>query len=117
MEKKKQEREQKKKAREALKKKKEAEKQKKKLKQKRKFDSSDSSDENNENIEYAKSDSDVDFDEVCPACYTSVGGRFQWICCEACPSWWHINCIDGGALRDMTPAERKTHIFICPHCQ
>lgn len=118
MERKKQEREMKKKEKEALKKQKEAEKQKKKSKAKRKrVPESDSSDENNENIHYAETDSDAEFEEVCPGCYTSVGGRFSWVGCEACPSWWHINCINGGAMRDLSPAERKTHIFICPHCQ
>ena len=70
--------------------------------QKRKQTEIESSDENDENIAYMESDDSVSsFDEGCPGCGLTTGGKKAWVGCNNCPSWWHKWCAGEDELVDM----------------
>lgn len=74
------------------------------------------SDESDENIPFMDS-SDEDTDVTCPGCLSSEGIDDEWIGCESCPLWWHIDCTGRDDFIGKTSEELKRESFVCEFCE
>ena len=56
----------------------------------------DDSDESLDEIIPYMDDSESDFDGVilCPECKSGEGIYKEWLGCDMCPCWWHIDCVE-----------------------
>lgn len=78
-------------------------------KQKKKAES-DSDDSDEENIIYMDSS---DEGVRCPACLSNEVSECDWIGCEECPLWWHIECAGREVFEGKTSGELCDETFIC----
>ncbi|XP_060583014.1 uncharacterized protein LOC132739337 [Ruditapes philippinarum] len=89
---------------------------KKKMKCKKSDKCSDSENENEEMEISYMDDSDYDEAEVCPGCHSAEGLPEEWIGCDSCSRWWHIECTDIEEFVGKTASEISGYNFTCEFC-